>query len=269
MKKKWFIVILILVAIAVVLTVVFINLFREKNTDELAKNVYNVTENGYLNDENEKNIAIKKYLQNILPLSELSDAEKTEVKNYYDSFVAFEIYGKFFERQIVFTKYTNVYKDNRKKISNAFNKAQGVVNNMYNYIQAHEDAVNDFWLATTWADCDSFMKEIFDNTKYAISRLAEVYQTSVTSPLMKNDFTKVVFKTTDELLDEVSKEIKTSKTASENLLKLANSYLTVQGEKNILNFNYNSVMKSNVASILKDGKNAPEYVKLFNGTIAA
>ena len=52
MKRRGFSIILILVIVAAVLTVVFINLFKEKDTKALAENLnsYVGSENGYQNE---------------------------------------------------------------------------------------------------------------------------------------------------------------------------------------------------------------------------
>ena len=100
MKRRGFSIILILVIVAAVLTVVFINLFKEKDTKALAENLnsYVGSENGYLNAENENYKIIDEYLSSVS--TKLTAAEeKNETKNYQMSYRTFVVAGEFFNRE--------------------------------------------------------------------------------------------------------------------------------------------------------------------------
>ena len=83
MKRKGLIIVAILAIVAVVLTVVFITLFRKKDTNELAANINEVValKSGYLNDQNESNIVIDDYL-NVVVSKVQTPGEMNEIKNY-------------------------------------------------------------------------------------------------------------------------------------------------------------------------------------------
>ena len=102
MKRRGFSIILILVIIAAVLAVVFVALFKEKNTKALAESVnsYVGSENGYLNEKSESYKTIDKYLSEISTKLTTTE-EKNETKNYQMSYRTFVVAGEFFDREIV------------------------------------------------------------------------------------------------------------------------------------------------------------------------
>lgn len=250
MKRKGFIVVLILAIVAVVLTIVFINLFKERDTEKLSKNVNNYASEGYLNDESEEYTTINDYLQTIYnKISSMS--EKAEVKNYQDSYKAYVVYGEFMNRQIVFSEYTETYKNERKKIETDLKKGQNVAENLAAYIIENKDLTggSDYWQANTWANCKGYMSDLFKYTSDAFNRLGKVYTASVTSPLMNNDLTTLVFNTAEEMSNEISENLNQDSSCGEKLYNFVNIYLVQEKENVILDFNYNAIQQENIKKI--------------------
>ncbi|MBP3431945.1 MAG: hypothetical protein J6K39_03740 [Clostridia bacterium] len=271
MKKKGFFVIFILLVVAVVLTIVFINLFREKDTGALVRNVHSTVTNGYLNKDDDKNKKIDEYLTQLATLGDLSDAQRNQVSNYLSAYAAFETFGDFFDREIVFTQYTNEYKNNRGAIENDFSKAQNAVDGLYGYLEVNKTSIgnSDFWVATSWNDCDDYMADIFNYTVDAINRLADVYQSSATSNLMRNDFTQVLFMATENLFAETTEKLTTDASAGRQVYTFVRRYFSEDGVNYILNYNYNDSLQGKVFKILENGTVAAEYQNLLDGSIVA
>ena len=140
MKRKWFFTILILAVVAVVLTIVFINLFREKDTKQLSEKVNSVTTAGYLSEDSEEYAIINAYFDDVY-LKLTTGEEKAEVKNYQDTYKAYVLAGKFFNSQLVFSEYTETYKNNRKIIEKSFENAQEATNSFKQYIIDNKEVV--------------------------------------------------------------------------------------------------------------------------------
>ena len=280
MKKRWFILILVLVVIAVVLAIVFVNLFREKNTSALADSVNSVTQSGYLSKENKSNQEIDEYLNSMLKLSEnipedyLStllktedlQAEKNLIKNYANAYAAFEVVGEFFNREIVFTKYTNVYKSQKKKIQKNFSNAQSAVDALSKYFNEQNVKIGnaDEWLARTWDDCKSNLVNLFNYTSEAFSGLTEVYKSCVNSVVLNNGLSDII-------LDEVGKMtvgvLEGKVDFGEKLLNFVNAYLTREGEKLILDYSYVAGIQLIVKDIKEKGEDSSYYANFVAGNL--
>lgn len=250
MKRKGFIIVLILAIVAVVLTIVFINLFKERDTQKLSKNVNNYVSTGYLSDESEEYLTINDYLSNVYNKI-TSMNEKAEVKNYQDSYRAYVVYGEFVNRQLVFSEYTETYKNERKRIETDLGRGQSVAKKLTSYIIENKDLTggSDYWEANTWANCKGYMSDLFKYTSDAFNRLGDVYTASVTSPMMNNDLTTLIFKTAEDMSNKISENLNQDSSCGETLYNFVNTYLTKDRENVILNFNYNSVQQENVKKI--------------------
>ncbi len=251
MKRKGFIAILILAVIAVVLSIVFINLFKEKDTKKLALSLNKSVSAGYLNDESEEYQIITDYLQDVYT-SATSDSDKNAVRNYKSAYKALAVAGEFFNRQIVFTSYTQTYKAQRVKIEENLSKAQKSANAMTKYIKDTQDlfgGVPDL-IAGSWANCSKYMNQIYNYTSDAMVRLGYVYQTSATSDLMRNDLSLLVFNTMEELFADTKTNLTEDGGYGDKLSVFINGYMTKTTEKKILNFAYNEHGQTNVKAIL-------------------
>lgn len=269
MKKKWFLGILIVAIIAVILTIVFINLFGEKDTKELSQEVHSYIENGYLSQENEDYEKIIEYLDAVYPKLSTS-TERSEVLNYKNAYQAYAVAGEFFDRQMVFTEFTDVYKNNRKKIENNLNNAQEKAQNLAKTIKENENLTNgsEYWEANTWANYKGEMREIISSTTTAINLLGEVYISSVPSKIMNNDLTKLIFDVVKEYSIEILEKTTQDEMLGQKLNEFVNYYLTKEGEVKILNFLYNSTSQDKVADIVEKGKESEFYSDLLEGRIA-
>lgn len=268
MKKKWFWIILILAIVAVVLTIVFINLFREKDTKQLSSKVNSVVTTGYLADESDEYSIINDYFSNIY--TKLSTGEeKAEVKNYQDTYKAYVLAGKFFNKQLVFSKFTETYKNNRKAVASRFDKAQASANKLKQYIVDNKDVVagSDYWEANTWTNCKGFANEMFVQTIDAFDLLQIVYQASVPSKIMRNDLTGLVFDTMSEFSKQTKEKLNSDENCALKLYNFVNVYLTESGEKLILNFNYNYNAQTKIANIKENGTESAYYQDFLIGRI--
>lgn len=273
MKRRGFLVILVLVIIAVVLTGVFITLFKEKDTKALAESVnsYVGSENGYLNSKNESYKTIDGYLSDI-STKLASTEEKNETKNYQISYRTFVIAGEFFNREIVYTDFTKVYKDNRKKIQDNFSKGQKCANQLAKFIKDNEKITGEssYWQANTWTNCKDYMKDLFNYTMNAFTRLGDVYEASVTSKILNNDLTSLIFDTFDELAEKTKTDLRTDSACGTSLYNFTNNYMSKDKESIILGFNYNATAKENVKTIREKTTGWEEkYASFLAGNIGA
>lgn len=260
MKRKWFFVILILVVTAIVLAVVFVNLFRDKNTKQLSNALYDIVDTGYLNSENEENKALKDYLKKL-------NTVQVNSTQYLEAFEAFEIYADFLNREMPFVKYSLYYKQHRKEALEEFSDAKKAATNLKNYLDSHKNAQETtFWLNQTWQDCEDYVEDIIFDTAEAIENLCRIYQAGAVSSLHANDFTEAIFIATENNV-EALEELQVTK-AGTNLLTMARAYLVKEKEEAILNYQYNDALKEKVAVILEqNGLQSAEYTALENGQI--
>lgn len=246
MKKKWFFVILIILIIAVVLTIVFINLFREKDTKAVADKVYSVTQEGYLNQDNKDNKEIDEFLLLMSSTdvsSNLTEEDIREIKNYSNAYVAFERIGEFFNRQIAFTVYTDVYKNERKPIQDELQNAQNAAQAMADYIRSQKQPTGGeaTWTARMWNSCKGNLESMVDNTISAFTRLGRVYSSCVSSKIMNNDLTDAIFKVLEYEYKQLKENVKLNETCGSDFNDFTEVYLDKEDEYYILNFQYDSV----------------------------
>ena len=81
MKKKWIIITIILLIIAVVLTIVFINLFSERDTEDLSNAVKTNVQTGYLDGDGDTYLKIDEYFDVMLSQASLTSSDKNEISN--------------------------------------------------------------------------------------------------------------------------------------------------------------------------------------------
>lgn len=269
MKKKWAIAIIFLIIIAVVLTVVFIFLFREKDTRALALRLNEATQEGYLADDKEEYQTISLYFDSVIDAlaNENRDAEKSEAQNYDKAYEAFLVAGDFFNRQMIFTDYTNVYKDNRNAIERAFNRAQSAADELVVYINENRELTGDnyYWQANTWANCRENIKTIFDNTTDAFERLILVYNASVSSIFMNNSFSTLVFEGFNSLTADLETNLTENETSGQALLTFVNAYFS--DDELILDYQYNQNLKDRVSDISQNGEASSFYSAFLQGQI--
>lgn len=250
MKRRGLFITVILIIVAVVLAVLFVNLFTPKDTKDVAKKLNTTVENGYLSSESEEYKTIMTYLQDI-STKLTNSSEKNEVKNYIDSYEAFVVMGKFFNKQMVFTKYSGVYNDNRNGIEKGLSKAQSEADSFANYINDNKQIVggSEFWLVNTWANCEDYMKNLVNSSINVFNRLGNVYQSCVYSKVMNNSLTDLVF----DAIEELSADIESKPTDKSNYGSKLKNFVTIYMGENaeviITNFNYDDIAQENVEKI--------------------
>lgn len=265
---KWTIGIVILAIVAIVLTIVFINLFKERETTELATEINEVAENGYLSSESEEYQQVQKYLQNVA--SYFSDGEeKYTIQNYKDSYTAFTVAIDFFNREMLFTKYTDEYKENLREIKDDFKDGQEAAEDLKDYINETKQVVGDspFWNTNTWQTAQGYMKTIFEGSRDALTRLGIVYKASVNSSLMNNDYTTIIFDGFTNVTNQVVSDLGTNATKGNALMAYTNAYLSAANEEYILGYAYNTKLQSSVKDIKEKGAQSALYADFLLGQI--
>lgn len=265
MKRKGLWIFVILALIAVVLAIVFINLFSDKDTKALAQEVNKVATEGYLFEESEEYKEINQYLATVY--ATLEEEEKNEVLNSQNILKASSLMIDFYNRQILYSKFTEEYKVERKQIEKDFSQAQTKAQEFVVYIQENKSEGSAWWLANTWVEGKKYMQDIVSNTKSAFERLEKVYVASVDSKIMNNDFTSIIFEATSKLLTETQENLAKSGYGIK-LYNFISIYYTLNGEKMIINYNYNASMQNEVSDIKELGEESLFYDNLLDGSIA-
>ncbi len=288
MKKKWFIVILVLVIVAVVLAIIFINLFKERDTKALSQKLVEVTETGYLSNANpedkkqgsDENVLIHEWLSGLETLTdELNENEINTISNYLDALTAYEISVKFFAHEMIFAEATDTYTNNHVKIQNWLSDAQKNANSIKEYVddvKSETEGSND-WTAKTWVKCRDWMGKLIKNTANAVTKLTEIYRKSVPAHvaqkgIMNNAFTDLVFDTMNEMTENVTNKTIESAEFGSELFVLVNAYLVPENESLILNFPYDKDLQDKVTMLEEIKKNnsegyktTEEYIKFVSG----
>ncbi len=270
MKKKWFWIIVFLAVIAVVLSIVFINLFRDKDTRDLSEKVNSVVTTGYLAEDSEEYEIINEYFDLIYGKLGTSE-EKSEVKNFQNTYKAYVVAGKFFNREMIFGEFTDAYKNNRKKVETKFDKAQSSAESLKGYINTNKTLVSGsaFWEANTWSSCKDLAKEMFTQTIGAFDLLQDIYQSSITSKIARNDLTEIIFKQMTAYSSKTTENLTTDETCGATLYSFVNMYLSENGRQLILNFEFNTYnnIQAKVADIKENGENSRYYQDFLNGNL--
>lgn len=259
MRKKWFIVILFLVIIAVVMAIIFINLFKERDTKRLSTNINNVLNGGYLDSNGEIYTTVEEYLNNILPMLKAEDQAQDKetnqdivIENYQEMYDSYIVFAQFVNREFVFSQYNETYQVQSNKIIKSLSNAQNSAENMVNYINENKDLVADssFWTVNTWATCKGYMDELINNTYNAYVGLVDVFQASVPSKFVNNELTSLIFSTAQALQEDILET--PTILLGETLKTLINAYLTKDNEWKILEYLYDETAQQNVQTILND-----------------
>lgn len=268
MRKKWFFGILILVIVAVVLTIVFINLFKDKDTKALTEKINDVAENGYLADDSDEYLKINEYLSKMNGLF-ADGTEKNEVQNHKNAYKSFAVAIKFFNKEILFSSFTDVYNNNLKEITNNLNVAQENADKLKDYINETSSITGDsvYWNQNTWQTSRDYMKNIFDNTREAFSRLGKVYSASVNSVFVNNKYTDIILDGFNTLSNQVASKLSEDATAGTNLYDFTNAYYTDSNEATILGYVYNETLQSTVEDISEKGTESAYYNDFLAGSI--
>ncbi len=268
MRRKWVFGILILVIVGIILAIVFINLFKDRDTKALAEELNDVATEGYMSEQSDEYLTIDAYLENVQTYFDDS-AEKKEIKNYQDAYSAFVIAIDLFNKQMIFTEYTDEYNDNFKAIQKDLKTAQEAAEELKGYVNQTKEVVGSspFWNVNTWQTSRDYMKTIFDCSKDALYRLGNVYQASVTSKLMNNDFTDIIFDGFTNLCNQVAASLTENGSKGEELKTFVEAYYSEVNEEYILGYNYNLVLQANVKDIKEKGIESGLYTEFLTGQL--
>lgn len=276
MKKKWWIFIIILAIVAVVLTIVFINLFKERDTKALSEKIYSVSQTGYLSPDSEENKVIDEYLTNLKTLGgnfspDNPDADAKEIvkiSNYLQAYASFEVSIKFFSREMVFAKASETYINNRKKVENCLNDAQKLADELEKHINDSDETDGSaWWEARTWADCHEKMTKMINKTAEAMNLLADIYQKSVPSVVegkgfLNNDFTSIILDEMKTLTKNITEKADQDVNYGSDLYVFVDAYLDVRNEQHLLNYRYNEELQNKVKDIKEKGEDS-EFFPIF------
>lgn len=273
MKRKFFWIILILLVIGAVLAVTFIVLFKNKNTSALAKSINSYTTSGYLHDGDDTDYkTIDTYLTKIrASLSESEDKE--EVKNFQDAYKAYLTVASFFNRETNFMAYTKYYKNNRKSVQSSLSKAQNAVDNFVKQIKKNNKITNGdaFWEKLAWTNCKDHMQSMLKSTVDAFNKYAKIYQASVASNLLNNDYSDIMFLALSNLSTRVKKNYNKIAECGNDLLQFVGLYFTKDGETQILNYTYqskDSTIVNTVLDIKQHGEESASYNSFITTMLA-
>lgn len=266
-KGKWLIIIGIIVVLAVVLTIVFINLFTPKHTTELANQLNSVTQTGYLDKENANNKNIQEFLGKINTNKNLDKKEQVQIENYLNALQAFSEMGEFYNRQMIFTTHTKAYSDNADSIIKSLKEANSIAAGLGSYFETNMNR-DEQLQAEAWRTKTKQMKSLFDNSYNAFIKLSAVYTSCVTSKIKNNEMSKAVFKVTNYLLAGIKTDLENKDVPSQingpEFLNFVKMYYPK--EKNYLI--YNSVYNESAIEIAKEineAKDLADY-KAVNGS---
>ena len=268
MKKKWIIITIILLIIAVVLTIVFINLFSERDTEDLSNAVKTNVQTGYLKDDGDTYLKIDEYFDVMLSQASLTSSDKNEISNAQKLYETYIIIGEFYNKQILFSSYNDVYAKNRNQAIDNLNSANSKASEIVSYLDANSELVagSDYWQARTWDDVEPMVKDFLNYNNLAFSALQPIFVSSVDSKVASNDFSALILSTINFYLNEANENWQGSTTSVSTAFTMANSYLTNHYNQ-IMSYRYSTQLQGYVKDILEKGESSSYYGKLIGGTL--
>lgn len=250
-----------------VLTIVFINLFSERDTEDLSNSVKSNVQTGYLKSDGEAHLKIDEYFDVMLSQSLTTEDENkiTNAQNLYETYI---IIGEFYNKQILFSSYNDVYRDNRNEAIDNLNSANSKANEIVSYLDANSELVSgsDYWQIRTWDDVEVMMKDFINYNNLAFSALQPIFTSCVDSKVVSNDFSSLILSTINYYLNDANENWATATTSDETAFTMSNAYLTGNYE-DIMSYRYSLVRQTRVEDILSLGENSSYYRLLINGTL--
>lgn len=267
--KKGIIITIILVVIAVILAIVFVNLFKERDTVELSNKVVEVSQEGYLDtsDEEGNYQIVMDYLDSVLTNEDLSEAYRFEMENFKNVYETYTVLGEFYSKQIIYTDYNDVYKNNKKDVMNGFDNSSSNIQSMVSFINENFSTVEDshYWASRTWENVRSSAINVVKESNRAFVALQKIYEGCVTSRLANNDFSTLVLSSINTHLEEAATNFSTSTDSVFVAKTMTNAYLSGDYEK-IMNYNYDEELQNKVKDIIEN-EESEFLAELENGTI--
>ncbi len=268
MKKKGIIVVIVLLLVAAVLAVVFVMLFKDKNTKSFAQDLNTAVTQEYLSQDSKEYKTIQDYL---LRYQGMAGEKAFEVTNYREAYEAYTKIAVFFNNEAAFMEHTKTYSKNRKKIVSALNSAQKNAEKMVKSIEDSSKLIggNDTWERVVWNNYKEYVEDMVSDTMRAFEVLTTVYKASVSSSLLNNDLTDVLFMGIKELNSNFKKDAKTKENLGGALLRFSQtSFNPSNVEKAVLNYNYTSESNHNKMKDIKEkGTESLYWSDVLNGNV--
>lgn len=268
MKKKGIIVVIALLLVAVVLALVFVFLFKDKNTKSLAIDLNTAVTKEYLSQESKEYKEIQEYLTKY---ESMAGDSRAEVTNYRQAYEAYTTIAVFFNNEAPFMEHTKTYSKNRKKIVSALKSAQKAADKMVKTIADNKKLTgsSDTWERVVWNNYKGYVEDLVKDTMRAFDLLTKVYSASVSSNLLNNDLTDVLFIGIRELNANFRKNVAKESNLGGVLLRFAqNSFNTANVERAVLNFNYTSEFNHNaMKDIKKNRTQSGHWNAVLDGTV--
>lgn len=268
MKKKGIIVVIALLLVAAVLALVFVLLFKDKNTKSLATDLNTAVTTEYLSKDSKEYQTIQNYL---LQYQGMAGENAFEVTNYKEAYEAYTTIAVFFNNEAPFMEHTKTYSKNRKKIVSALNSAQKNARKMVNTIEENNKLTggNETWQRVVWNNYKEYVQDLVSDTMKAFELLAKVYTASVPTSLLNNDLTDVLFMGMNSLNSNFKKNVAKTENLGRALLSFSQtSFNPANVEKAVLNYNYTSENNHNKMKDIKEkGSESLYWSDVFNGNI--
>ena len=237
--KTFFWMMFILILVAAILAITFFGLFGKKNTNELAESVNEYSTSGYLAEDGKSYTKIKTYY-NGLQTSDFSENELKELNNFRQTYKAFISIATFFNRQAYFMTYSKTYKDNRKVVEKALKNANNAAKELVSLIEDAQRVAGteSYWAHKAWTSMRTTTKTLVTNTIDAFNTFAKIYQKSVVSNLLNNDYSDVVFMCMKKLSANLVDGFENTEGVGDKLNTFADIYFTKECEKEIIKYSY-------------------------------
>ena len=268
MKKKWIIITIILLIIAVVLTIVFINLFSERDTEDLSNAVKTNVQTGYLDGDGDTYLKIDEYFDVMLSQASLTTSDENEISNAQRLYETYILIGEFYNKQILFSSYNDVYAEYRNQAIDNLNSANSKASEIVSYLDANSELVSgsDYWQARTWDDVEPMMKEFLNFNNSAFSALQPIFVSCVDSKVVSNDFSALILSTINFYLNEANENWSSNTKSVNTASNMAEDYLTNHCNQ-IMSYRYSTQLQSKVEDILENGESSQNYGNFINGTL--
>lgn len=269
--KVIFWIILGLVIVGVVLAILFVTLFGNKSTEDLAKNLNSYsTSEGYLSETSEKYQKVDTYFDD-LATTITDDTYRNEIANFKNAYTAYTIISDFFNNEIYYMTYNDVYKENRSQIENSFKNAQTNIDKMIDQINKNSKAVGDseFWKKQAWKNCRDYMKTAIKETATAFKKIMKVYNACVASNIINNDYSKIIFFGLEQLISDFDKKYTEDDTVGQKILNYSTYYFTDTTKASIIEYTYttNLSLKNKVSNILSAKTESAYFADLIGGSL--
>ena len=273
MKKKGIIVVIALLLVAAVLAVVFVMLFKDKDTKSLAQDLNAAVTQEYLSEDSKEYKTIQNYLEKSHAAIGIDSG--FEATNYRQAYQAYATIAKFFNKEAAFMEHTKTYSRNRKKIVSVLNSAQSNAEKMVKAIDDSSKLVggNDTWERVVWNNYKEYVVDLVSDTMKAFELLSTVYTASVASELRNNDLTDLLFLAMKELNSNFKKDVATKANLGDALLSFSQAcFKPGNVETAVLNYYYTQdTHKNHIKAAIKDikekGSESLYWTEVMNGTV--